>query len=163
MARKVYFSFHYKRDVRRVSQIRNSWVVRPGKDAQPFLDGAEWEKIKRTGDAAVERWIEEQLKGTSVTVVLIGAETSTRRWVKHEIKRSHELGKGMLGIYIHNVKDPVYGTDSRGGNPFGAWSITRDSKKVSLASIYPTYDWVANDGYNNLSKWVEDAAKAAGR
>ena len=26
MARKVFFSFHYERDVRRIVQVRNSWV-----------------------------------------------------------------------------------------------------------------------------------------
>ena len=29
--------------------------------------------------------------------------------------------------------------------------------------MYKTYDWVDDDGYNNLAKWVEAAAKAAGR
>ncbi len=73
MARRVFFSFHYDRDVRRVAQIRNSWVVRAGNETQPFVDKAEWESIKRTGSQAIERWIDKQLDGTSVTVVLIGA------------------------------------------------------------------------------------------
>lgn len=46
MARKVFFSFYYDRDVRRVVQIRNSWVVRLNGEAQPFYDKAEWETIK---------------------------------------------------------------------------------------------------------------------
>jgi len=29
--------------------------------------------------------------------------------------------------------------------------------------IFSTYDWVGNNGYDNLSSWVEAAAKAAGR
>lgn len=29
--------------------------------------------------------------------------------------------------------------------------------------LFSTYDWVANKGYDNLSSWVEAAAKAAGR
>lgn len=51
MARKVFFSFHYERDVRRVVQIRNSWVVRPGGEAQPFYDKAEFEEAKRRSGA----------------------------------------------------------------------------------------------------------------
>ncbi|MET0103262.1 MAG: TIR domain-containing protein [Sedimenticola sp.] len=73
MARKVFFSFHYQRDVRRVVQVRNSWVVRSKGEAQPFYDKADWETVKRTG---IEKWIDNQLSGTSVTVVLIGNETS---------------------------------------------------------------------------------------
>ncbi len=163
MARKVFFSFHYDRDVRRVVQVRNSWVVRGEKEAQPFLDKAEWESIKRTGDRAVEKWIEEQLNGTSVTVVLIGAETYDREWVKHEIKRSYELKKGIIGIYIHNIKDPQKGTDTKGRNPLDHWHITSNGQKQMFTSLYKTYDWVADNGYQNFSAWVETAAKAAGR
>jgi hypothetical protein len=163
MARKVFFSFHYDRDIRRVVQVRNSWVVRSEKETQPFLDKAEWESIRRTGKAAVEKWIEEQLSGTSVTVVLIGSETYDREWVRHEIKRSYELGKGMLGIYIHNVKDPQLGADTQGRNPFDYWTIERDGRKVPFSRLYRTYDWVNDDGYKNLASWIEQAAKDAGR
>ncbi len=120
MARRVFFSFHYDRDVRRVVQVRNSWVIRTEGEAQPFLDRADWEAVKRTG---VEKWIEAQLRGTSVTVVLIGSETYDREWVRFEIKRSYELGKGMLGVYIHNVRDPQLGTDTKGKNPFDHWTV----------------------------------------
>ena len=44
MARRVFFSFHYDRDVRRVVQVRNSWVVRGEREAQPFYDKAEFEE-----------------------------------------------------------------------------------------------------------------------
>ena len=136
MARRVFFSFHYDRDIRRVVQVRNSWIVRAGNETQTFMDKAEWESIKRTGAQAIEKWIDKQLNGTSVTVVLIGAETYDREWVKHEIKRSYELGKGMLGIFVHSV-------------PF--------------SELYKTYDWVREDGYSNFASWIEGAAVAAGR
>jgi hypothetical protein len=40
MARRVFFSFHYRRDASRVAIVRNSAQV-GGLDAQPFLDAAE--------------------------------------------------------------------------------------------------------------------------
>jgi len=162
MARKVFFSFHYDRDVRRVVQVRNSWVVRAKGEAPPFYDKAEFEEAKRRA-GGIEKWIEDQMKGTSVTVVLFGAETYDRPWVRHEIKRSYELGKGMLAIDIHRVKDPQHGADIQGKNPLDYWSVTQAGKKVPFSSMYPTYDWVLNDGYDNLSAWIEAAAKDAGR
>ena len=104
MARRVFFSFHYDRDVRRIQQVRQSWVVRAKGEATPFHDKAAFEDAKRRA-GGIEKWIEEQMKHTSVTVVLYGAETCDREWVRHEIKRSHELKKGILAIDIHNVKD----------------------------------------------------------
>lgn len=163
MARRVFFSFHYDRDVRRVVQIRNSWVVRAGNETQPFVDKAEWESIKRTGSQAIEHWIDKQLDGTSVTVVLIGTETYDREWVRHEIKRSYELGKGMIGIYIHNVKDPQLGTTAKGKNPFDYWSVKQNGRDVAFSSLYKTYDWVNDDGYSNFANWIEAAARASGR
>ena len=162
MARKVFFSFHYKRDVRRIVQVRNCWVVRAKGEAQPFYDAAEFEEAK-TRAGGIEKWIEEQLKGTSVTVVLFGAETYDREWVRHEIKRSYELGKGILAIDIHNVKDPQLGADVQGKNPLDYWEVEQNGKKVPFSKLYKSYDWVNDDGYNNFSTWIEAAAKAAGR
>ncbi|KAA2283473.1 TIR domain-containing protein [Arenimonas fontis] len=163
MTRKVFFSFHYDRDIRRIVQVRNSWVVRAERETQPFVDKAEWESIKRSGKESIARWIDKQLDGTSVTVVLIGAETYEREWVRYEIKRSYELGKGMLGVYIHNIKDPQLGMDKKGKNPFEYWSIKQNGQDIPLSRLYKTYDWVNDDGYSNFSNWIEAAAKASGR
>lgn len=162
MARRVFFSFHYARDVRRIVQVRNSWVVRAKEEAQPFYDAADFEEAKKRA-GGIEKWIEEQLKGTSVTVVLFGAETYEREWVRHEIKRSHELKKGLLAIDIHKIKDPQLGADVQGRNPFEYWQVEQNGRKVPFTSLYKTYDWVDDDGYNNMAKWIEAAAAAAGR
>ena len=162
MARKVFFSFHYERDVRRIVQVRNSWVVRPEGEAQPFYDKAEFEEAKRRA-GGIEEWIEQQLKGTSVTVILFGAETYDRKWVRHEIERSYKLKKGMLAIDIHRIKYPQKGSDVQGKNPLDYWSIEKNGRKVYFSEMYETYDWVNDDGYKNLSSWIEKAAKAAGR
>lgn len=158
MARRVFFSFHYERDVRRIQQVRNSWVVREKGDSQPFYDGADFEDAKRRA-GGIQNWIEEQLKGCSVTAVLFGAETYNREWVKYEIKRSYELKMGIVAIDIHNVRDPLKGVDRAGQNPLELW---RAGDKP-FTSLYRTYDWVRDDGYNNIGGWVEYAAKAAGR
>jgi len=162
MARKVFFSFHYARDVMRVMQVRNSWVVRPEGEAQPFYDKAEFEKVKaRAG--GIEKWIEEQLKGTSCTVVLYGAETHLRKWVGHEIKRSWELKKGLLAIDIHNVRDPRTGADQKGENPLSLWHTNNGGAKSYLSDLCGNYDWVRDNGFKNLPNWIEDAVAAAGR
>lgn len=158
MVRRVYFSFDFDRDIWRVCQIRNSWVTR-GIEEAGYIDSASWEKVRKSDDATIERWINNQLDGTSVTVVLIGAETYESKWVKYEIKKSYTDNKGMLGIYIHNVKDSNKRTDFAGRNPFDAWKV---GDKL-LSTIYPTYDWELNNGYDNIGNWIEDAAKKAGR
>ena len=36
-------------------------------------------------------------------------------------------------------------------------------ERPRLSSIFSTYDWVSDDGYDNFNKWVAAAAKQAGR
>ena len=160
MSRKVFFSFHHKGDIGRIGQVRNSWLTK-GEDAG-YVDEANWESIKRQGDGAVKKWIDTQLNGTSVTVVLIGSETASRPWVNYEIKESHKKKNGLLGIYIHNCKDFRNSSSCyKGENPFSKIKLMDSSR--TLADIYPTYDWINDNGYQNIGKWIEDAARKAGR
>jgi hypothetical protein len=161
MARRVFFSFHHQGDIRRIGQIRNSWVTKPNQEDAGFVDAASWESIKKQGDQAVKRWIDAQLNGTSVTVVLIGSETASRPWVQYEISESHNKGNGLLGIYIHNCRDLGGYTCNQGANPFSMVHFTQSGQ--SLAATYPTYDWVLDSGYNNIGLWIEAAARKAGR
>lgn len=147
MARRVFFSFKYE-DVSRAMVVRNSWVTQGGQQAAGFVDAADFEKIKRQGDAAIKRWIDDQLKGTSVTVVLVGQDTCSSRWVKYEIAKSIEIGNGLLGIDISKIEDLKGNTSDRCGE---------------LPKGYPFYLWFKEDGYNNMGKWIEKAAQAAGR
>lgn len=160
MTRRVFFSFHYQRDVTRAMVVRNSWVTQE-REAAGFFDGSLEEKAKREGDEAVRRLINAGLNNTSVTVILIGAETSTRRWVTYEIQQSYDRGNGMLGVYVHNIAGFNRLPDYQGPNPF-ANLVLKDSRK-SLSALYPTYDWARDSGYQNLGAWVEQAARQAGR
>ena len=164
MARRVYFAFDYE-DVKdfRANVVRMSWVTQPNREAAGFWDAVDWEKVKRQGDDVIKRWINKQLEGTSVTAVLIGAETSDRKWVRYEVKESHQRRKGLLGVYIHNIKDKDGRTDKKGNNNFGEIDKDKDGKSIYFWQLYPTYDWVNDYGYNNFADWVEDAAKKAGR
>jgi hypothetical protein len=164
MARKVFFSFHYKRDAVRAGQVRNSNVVTSNTiETSDFIDAAKWEEVQKKGDQAIKDWIAAQLKGTTVTAVLIGAETSKRDWIKHEIDESLKQGNGLLGIYIHNC--PLFDKtcDTKGVNPFDNLTITKDGVKRKLSEIYKTYDWINDDGRNNLGSWIEAAAKQVGK
>src|SRR2546428_6298895 len=116
MPRKVFFSFHYERDIWRTNVVRNSGVVE-GSAAAGFYDASLWEEAKKKGDADVKKLIDKGLSGTSVTVVLIGAETSQRKYVDYEIEQSIARGNGLLGIYISGIKDSNGNTDFQGPAP----------------------------------------------
>ena len=162
MVRRVFFSFHYDRDIWRANVVRNSWVTRDREDSG-FWDASLWEETKLKGETAIKNLIDNGLKNTSVTVVLIGQETSKRKYVLYEIEQSHNKKNGLLGIYIHEIKDRNGYTDLKGENPFNSLYIENGWSRKYFSDIYPTYDWKWDNGYYNIGKWVEEAAQRAGR
>ena len=151
--RRVFYSFHYDNDVMRVQQIRNIGAIESNEPVQKN----QWETVKRSGKAAIEKWIDDNMKYCSCVVVLIGSETANREWVNYEIKHAWESGKALMGIYIHNLRDPKVGTCTKGKNPFSNFRIGR----TNMADLIPCHDPNAYDAYGdirkNLEKWVEEA------
>jgi len=113
MARETFFSFHYVPDCWRASQVRNIGVVEGN---QPCSDN-DWEEVKKGGDAAIQAWIDGQLSGRSCEPVLIGANTAGRKWIKYEIEKAWNDGKGVVGIYIHNLLDANGNKATKGRKP----------------------------------------------
>jgi hypothetical protein len=145
--RRVFFSFHYKNDVWRASTIRNSGQF-DAVAAAGWNDASLWEETQRKGDAAIRRLIDNGLRGTSVTVVLIGARTASRRWVDYEIRQSIDRGNGLLGIRIHSLKD-------QHGRKSGTGAVPR----LLVDGRYRVYDSVTS----SFGRRVELAAIEAGK
>lgn len=152
--RQVFYSFHYDNDVFRVQQIRNIGAL---EDNKP-VSANDWETVKKGGNKAIEKWIDDNMKYRSCVVVLIGEETAKRSWVKYEISKAWSDGKGLLGIHINNLKDPKTGTCSKGTNPFD--QFTFKDKKGNIKTIpckAPSSTDAYNDIKNNMEAWVEEA------
>ncbi len=155
--RQIFYSFHYDNDVFRVQQIRNIGAL---EDNKP-VSVNDWETVKRGGDASIKKWIDENLKYKSCLIVLIGTETANRKWVKYEIEKAWNDGKGVLGIFIHNLNCPRNGKCYQGANPFQTFTMNKDGK--SLASIVKCYNPNSMNAYieiaNNLESWIEEAIR----
>lgn len=157
MTRKAFFSFYYPQDSHRASQVRNIGAV----EKNPRVSDNTWEQIRQSGgDAAIKRWINNQMKGRSVVIVLIGEETAQRKYVKYEIEKGWNDGKGVLGIHIYNLKNLAGEQSSKGSNPFRGFTV----EGRSLSSIVKTYEppystskKVYEHIGNNLEEWVEQA------
>lgn len=122
MARRTFFSFHYAPDNWRAAIVRNGWVTKDREDSG-FFDSAAWEEAKKKSDLALKTFIGRQLDGTSVTCVCVGAETAYRRWVRYEIQRSFQEGRGLLATRVHQLKNSMGVTSPWGPNPFEALHV----------------------------------------
>lgn len=164
MAKKnVFFSFHYTVDNWRAAQVRNSQRLKPANDDLTFYDWADWESIKYKTDSVIKSWIDDQLNGTSVTVILISSETALRKYVIYEALKSHERGNGIIALKIDGLKDSKGYFGTAGDAHFGQIFKDKDGSLKYFGNLYKTYDYIKDDGYNNLSKWIHQAALDAGR
>jgi len=157
MARRVFYSFHFGADAWRAAQVRNTGVVEGNR---PVSDN-DWEAVKRGGDEAIQRWIVQQMEGRSCTVLLIGANTAGRKWIDFEIRRSWEDRKGVVGIYIHNLRDNAGLQTSKGRNPLDDVRL-RSGRLLSYhARAYDPPHTDSSNAYNyiaqHLASWVEEA------
>lgn len=158
MARRTFYSFHYKPDNWRASQVRNMGVIEGNR---PCSDN-DWETITKGGDEKIRKWISEQMEGKSCVVVLIGAGTAGRKWINHEIVTGWNAKKGVVGVHVHNLLDSDQKQSAKGSNPFADVTYGKDGKKLSsiVKSYEPPYT-SSKEAYDyikrNLSNWVEEA------
>ena len=154
----VFFSFHYDRDNWRVQQVMNMGAI----EGQPLLKAQEWEEAKRKA-GGIQNWIDQQMKYKTALVVLIGAQTASRPWVKYEIEKAWNDKKRLVGVRIHGLEDANRKTDSKGANPFDKVSLS-DGKKAS--DYVPVFDPSGTDSRavyasikNNIKTWVDRGYK----
>ena len=156
--RRVFYSFHYKPDVWRTSQVRKAGVIEGN---QPVSDN-DWESITKGGDDAIKEWIAGQLKGRTCAVVLIGSQTAGREWITYEIRESWNSDKGVVGIYIHKLENQKGEQSIKGKNPFTYLKIGgKDASSIIKAYDPPRTTGKGAYSYitDHIAQWVEEAIK----
>ncbi len=159
MARKVFFSFHYKPDNWRASQIRNIGKVEGN---SPASDN-DWETVTKGGDAAIKKWIGDQMHGRSCVVVLVGAKTAGRKWIEYEIEKAWKAGKGLVGVHVDKLKDRDGETSAKGANPFAGFTVD-GVPLTQLVTCHTPSGATSKAAYadisDNIESWIEDAIGA---
>jgi hypothetical protein len=158
MARQCFYSFHYKPDNARASQVRNIGAIEGNK---PASDN-DWEKVTKGGDDAIRKWIADQMKGRTCCIVLVGSATANRKWINHEIIKAWDSNLGVVGIYIHGLKNLAGETSTQGYNPFDYIGYGNTGKKLSsIVKCYNPAGTTSKDKYDWISKHLENAVQEA--
>ena len=113
MAKSVFYSFHYDRDLYRVQLVRNINAL----EGQPLLNSQKWEEVRRDGDQAIKNWINAQMAYKKAVIVLIGQQTAGREWVNYEINKAWADKRPLLGVRIHGLSS-MGSVDKPGDSPF---------------------------------------------
>ncbi len=155
---RCFYSFYYKPDSQRAAQVRQIGAIEGNR---PASDN-DWETVTSGGNAAIERWIASQMQGKSCTIVLIGSNTAGRKWINHEIIQSWNKGMGVVGIYIHGLKDLAQSTSAMGANPFDYITHSPTGKKLStIVKCYNPAGTTSKEKYAWISKYLANAVEEA--
>ena len=158
MARRAFYSFHYKPDNWRAAMVRNIGSIegnRPASDNN-------WETVKKGGDAAIKKWIADQMKHRSCTVVLVGTNTANRKWINHEIIKSWNDRMGVVGIHIHGLADSDGDVSQKGRNPFEFIILDNSGKKLSsIVRCYNPAGRSSKERYAWITKHIANAVEEA--
>lgn len=152
----VFYSFHYERDAFRVQQILQMGAV----EGQTILNAQDWESVKRQGPRAIEAWIDKQMAYKAAVVVLVGARTASRPWVRYEIEKAWNEKRPLVGIRIHGLADGS-GVDRPGPDPFAAIRFDRGGSLADYVTLHDPVGFDSKAVYasikSNLKVWVDGA------
>lgn len=157
MAKTVFYSFHYDNDAWRVQQIINMGAL----EGQPLLNAQDWEKVKQQGDAAIKKWINNQMAYKKAVVVLIGSGTANRPWVQYEIVKAWNAKKPLVGIRINGLADSSGKTDRAGADPFAKATFQGGGSLADYIPVYTPTGSTTKEVHasiaTNISSWVDGA------
>ena len=151
---RVIFPSYDWYDVVYVNQIIQAPKV-IGAHNMGFKPGVPQETIK-SSDAAIQRWIDEQMVGCSCLVLFQGEKTYRSRWVAYEIQKACEEGMGRFIVKLDGMKNIWGGFSKPGLDPYkynNRYSSVSDSKGY----IIRNYSWIDDNGKDNFAAWIEEA------
>ena len=158
MTRRVFFSFHYKPDAWRVAQVRSIGSIEGNTPA----NDNDWETVISQSEASIKNWIANQMQGRSCVVVLVGAQTAHRKWIRYEIVEAWNKGMGVVGIRIHGLQDQSRQVSIEGHNPFDYIQFNGNSLSSVVKCYNPggstskeRYDWIQR----HLSAAIEESIR----
>lgn len=156
---KVFYSFHYDGDAWRTQTVRKIGALDKDEPVEPN----KWEEIKKGGDQAIEKWIDGQLKGKDCLVVLVGAETASRPWVRREIEKAWDNYIPVIGIRIHGLLDPNQKAGKKGDNPFDKVKLSGGSPLSTYLTLHDPEGKDSKEIYasiaNNIGAWIKKAGR----
>lgn len=138
---KVFISYHYQCDNKVAKEITN--IV--NKDRTSLFTVLQ-EQVKKNDSESIKRWVDEEIKKTRFTILLISKETFEREYVSYEITRSRENGNTIIPILIDNEE-----------NAFSEEDIETLSKKLPKTNCKRIRRWIKDCGKENVLQWLNNA------
>lgn len=139
----VFLSYHYDSDnkiARQITEIINTDTI------NIFTVIREDEKEK--DDEIVKNWVDEKIKGTRITILLISKETLNRKYVSYELEKSLSQRNSIIPILIDSEE-----------NAFDDEKIDLIIQKLDtelLGMKLKLRKWYQENGKENILRWLNE-------
>ena len=140
----IFISYHYDSDnkiAREITEIINTDKI------NIFTVVRESEKIK---DAEIiKNWVDEEIKRTRITILLISAETLNRKYVSYELSKSLLNGNSIIPILIDSEENAF--------NEDGINSVKQKLDVELSGRNLKIRKWFQENGKENILRWLNEA------
>ena len=139
----VFLSYHYDSDnriARQITELINTDTI------NIFTVIREDEKEK--DDEIVKNWVDEKIKGTKITILLISKETLDRKYVSYELEKSLSQRNSIIPILIDSKE-----------NAFDDEKIDLIIQKLDtelLGMKLKLRKWYQENGKENILRWLNE-------
>jgi hypothetical protein len=161
MGMPIFLAFDYERDLCRARQVSRVWTEAGG-EALGCWEKTVWDAAQlRRGQ--LHQLIDAAIARATATVVLVTQHTAEKKYVQYAVQQSHQLGKKLLGIYVHRIPDEHGKQAPIGHTRFGEVGVDQQGHSLFFWQFYPAYRWVIDDGPTNFPRWVSRTADGSAR
>lgn len=122
-----------------------------------FKNGVPQETV-HASDAAIKRWIDDNMDGCSCLVLFLGEKTYLSKWVKYELELAWKKNLGRLIISLEGIRLPSGVICHAGPDPYQYHGMYSEGPGYVIRQ----YLWI-NNGVRHIGDWIEDACLRAGR
>lgn len=137
---KVFISYHYKSDNKIAKEITTTINM-----DRTNLFTVVQEPLKSKDSESIKSWVDEEIKRTKFTILLISKETLDRRYVSYEIEKSIENGNTIIPILIDSEE-----------NNFKDEEVKSIYQKLPKQVNKKIRKWIHDDGKNNIVNWLNE-------
>lgn len=155
--RRIFPSYDWDEDVWRVNQIMNLDEILEKEDIG-FEKGVPNEEIK-SSDRKIEEWIKSNMERCSCVIFFVGEKTYKSEWVKYEMELAKKLRKARFIINLRGMKNKEGEECKECPDPYKHHRLYSSTGGYMIKR----YDWIKNNGLENISDWIEDACQRAGK
>ena len=140
----IFISYHYDSDnqiAREITEIINTDKIN--------VFSVVRENEKKKDDEIIKNWVDEEIKKTRITILLISEKTLDRKYVSYELSKSLLNGNTVIPILIDSEK-----------NAFNEDSINLVNKKLDKelsGRKLKIRKWFQENGKENILRWLNEA------